>query len=167
MECCVCVEGRVEIEVAARPPRCFFLVRCSNILSDFSPSTDRSPAYCVRACCPPTRRRLHARRARACCDHLVHAPRSFLLSVRACCPPTRRRLHARRARACCDHSVNAPRLLRPPAGSRSRFHCGHPATSQVLLQLRAQHTCEVWVVELDDPNPRQSTQRERVRVVVG
>ena len=28
-------------------------------------------------------------------------------------------------------------------------------------------TCEVWVVELDDPNPRQSTQRERVRVVVG
>ena len=27
--------------------------------------------------------------------------------------------------------------------------------------------CEVWVVELDDPNPRQSTQRERVRVVVG
>ena len=39
--------------------------------------------------------------------------------------------------------------------------------SSTVVYLHDILTCEVWVVELDDPKPRQSTQRERVRVVVG
>ena len=120
--------------LAARPPRRFFLVRCSDILSDSSPSTHTGLQLIVCARAAP------------------RLAEGFMPVAPARAVTARSTLRA---------------FLRPPAGSRSRFHCGHPATSQVLLQLRAQHTCEVWVVELDDPNPRQSTQRERVRVVVG
>ena len=69
--------------LAARPPRRFFLVRCSDILSDSSPSTDRSPASLLPLACANTA--LCSRVHRAELQLLLRGPaKSTERKLRAC-----------------------------------------------------------------------------------
>ena len=222
--------------LAARPPRRFFLVRCSDILSDSSPSTDRSPASFLPLACANTALCSRVHRAEVCSR--VHRAELQLL-LRGPAKSTERKLRACHlllfvcaraaprlaegfmpvapARAVTTWSTlrarfyspsthtglqlivcarAAPRLaegfmpvaparavtarstlrafcVRPPApapasiaGIQQPPKCSSNSGLSIPVKLGL-ITCEVWVVELDDPEPRQSTQRERVRVVVG
>jgi len=77
--------------LAARPPRRFFLVRCSDILSDSSPSTDRSPASLLPLACANTALCSRVHRAEVCSR--VHRAELQLL-LRGPAKSTERKLRA-------------------------------------------------------------------------